>query len=62
MYDHTGETLDPERLRAHQWHRLRTLVDKVIGLNPFWTARWRAAGLATAEDLSGTGRTSRGCR
>jgi phenylacetate-CoA ligase len=51
VYDRTGETLDPERLRAHQWHRLRTLVDEVIGPNPFWTARWRAAGLATAEDL-----------
>ena len=52
MYDRTGETLDPERLRAHQWHRLRALVGEVLGPNPFWTARWRAAGLATAEDLS----------
>ena len=51
MYDRTGETLDPERLRAHQWHRLRALVAEVLGPNPFWTARWRAAGLATAEDL-----------
>jgi phenylacetate-CoA ligase len=51
VYDRTGETLDPERLRAHQWHRLRTLVDEVLGPNPFWTARWRAAGLATADDL-----------
>ncbi len=51
MYDRALETLDRERLSAHQWTRLRALVDEVGGANPFWTAKWRAAGLATAHDL-----------
>jgi phenylacetate-CoA ligase len=51
VYDRALETLDRERLSAHQWTRLRTLVDEVGGANPFWTNKWRAAGLATARDL-----------
>jgi len=51
VYDRALETLDRERLSAHQWTRLRALVDEVGGANPFWTAKWRAAGLATAPDL-----------
>jgi phenylacetate-CoA ligase len=51
VYDRTCETLDPEGLRAHQLSRLRTLVGEVLGPNPFWTAWWRAAGLANVDDL-----------
>jgi phenylacetate-CoA ligase len=51
VYDRTLETLSDERLREHQWSRLRALLDEVVGANPFWTARWRAAGLASARDV-----------
>jgi phenylacetate-CoA ligase len=51
VYDRPLETLDAERLRAHQLVRLRELVAATFGANPFWTAKWRAAGLASANDL-----------
>ena len=51
MYDRALETLDPARLRAHQLQRVHALAGVVLGANPFWTAKWRAAGLATAADL-----------
>jgi phenylacetate-CoA ligase len=51
MYEAALETLHPEALRAHQLARLRAQVETVLGANPFWTARWRAAGLASAQDL-----------
>ncbi len=53
MYDRGLETLDEERRRAHQLDRLRALVAAVLGANPFWTAKWRAAGLGSARDLRG---------
>jgi phenylacetate-CoA ligase len=53
MYDRALETLDAARLRAHQLRRVQALVRAVVGANPFWTAKWRAAGLASAEDLHG---------
>ncbi len=51
MYDRALETLDAARLRDHQLARVRTLAAAALGANPFWTAKWRAAGLASAEDL-----------
>jgi len=51
VYDRALETLDAARLRGHQLARARTLVRAALGANPFWTARWRAAGLASADDL-----------
>ncbi len=51
MYDRTLETLDADRLRRHQLERLRRLARAVVGANPFWTAKWRAAGLASTGDL-----------
>ena len=51
MYDRALETLDAERLRAHQCRRLRALIGETLAANPFWTAKWRAAGLASAGDL-----------
>jgi phenylacetate-CoA ligase len=51
VYDRTLETLDAARLRGHQLERARALVRAALGANPFWTAKWRAAGLASADDL-----------
>jgi phenylacetate-CoA ligase len=51
VYDPALETLDAVRLRAHQLQRVQELAGAVLGANPFWTAKWRAAGLATAADL-----------
>jgi phenylacetate-CoA ligase len=51
VYDRALETLDPARLRGLQLARLRALVRAALGANPFWTAKWRAAGLASADDL-----------
>ena len=53
MLDRAAECAPPERLRDHRWQRLRTLVQDVFGTNPFWTAKWRAAGLERADDLRG---------
>lgn len=53
MLDRALECAPSERLRDHQWRRLRALVHEVLGPNPFWTARWRAAGLEHADDLRG---------
>jgi phenylacetate-CoA ligase len=53
VYDRGLETLDEERRRAHQLDRLRALVAAMLGANPFWTAKWRAAGLGSARDLRG---------
>jgi len=53
VYDRWLETLDEERRRAHQLDRLRAVVGAALGANPFWTAKWRAAGLASPNDLRG---------
>jgi phenylacetate-CoA ligase len=53
VYDRALETLDPARLRGHQLGRARTLVRTALDANPFWTAKWRAAGVASADDLRG---------
>jgi phenylacetate-CoA ligase len=51
VYDRALETLDGAARRAHQLARLRALVEATHGANPFWTAKWRAAGLGGAADL-----------
>ena len=53
MYDAALEALDPGRLRARQCQRLQALAEAIVGVNPFWTAKWRAAGLTSARDLRG---------
>jgi phenylacetate-CoA ligase len=53
VLDRAAECAPPERLRDHGWSRLRALVRETLGANPFWTAKWRAAGLASADDLRG---------
>ena len=53
MFDRALETLQPPWLREHQWQRVQALAQAVVGANPFWTARWRAAGITSAGDLRG---------
>jgi phenylacetate-CoA ligase len=53
VFDRAVECAPPERLRDHRWSRLRALVQEAFGANAFWTAKWRAAGLACADDLRG---------
>jgi phenylacetate-CoA ligase len=53
MLDAALETLDPGRLREHQWRRLRALIDEIYGApgNPFWRAMWAPAGVRAAGDV-----------
>ena len=53
MFDRTLETLAPARLREHQWHRLRAMAAELLATNQFVARRWRAAGVASVEDLRG---------
>ena len=53
MFDRSLETLAPEALRAHQWRSFSAMAREVFGANPFLTAKWRAAGLRSADDLRG---------
>jgi phenylacetate-CoA ligase len=51
VYDRALETLDEAGRRVLQLRRLREVVGAALGPNPFWTAKWRAPGLAAAADL-----------
>ena len=53
MFDRALETLEAGALREHQWRRVQALARALVGANPFWTARWRASGVVSAEDLRG---------
>ena len=53
MFDRAHEAGAPDGLSEQRWGRVQALVRETLGANPFWTARWRAAGLARAEDLAG---------
>ena len=53
MFDGAVESSSPQRLRDEQWRRMQSLVRETFGTNPFWTAKWRAAGLTRADDLAG---------
>ena len=53
MFDRAVECCPPDRLRDHRWSRFRALAHEAFATNPFWTAKWRAAGLARADDLRG---------
>ena len=46
MFDRALETLEAGALREHQWRRVQALARALVGANPFWTARWRASGIA----------------
>jgi phenylacetate-CoA ligase len=51
FHDERLETLGADALRAHQWARVQALARAIVPANPFVTARWRAAGVTTADDL-----------
>jgi phenylacetate-CoA ligase len=53
FFDRGLETLGAEALRDHQWDRVIRLASAVFPANPFVTRKWRAAGLARANDLGG---------
>ena len=53
MFDETLETLGPDRLREHQWRRFRAMAAELLATNRFVARKWRAAGIASAEDLRG---------
>ena len=53
MFDRAVESCAREQLREARWRRFQTVVGETFGANPFWTARWRAAGLARADDVTG---------
>jgi phenylacetate-CoA ligase len=53
MLDSALECCPGEALRDRQWKRVTACAAEVFGANPFWTSRWRAAGLSSADDLRG---------
>ena len=53
FHDRALETIGPEALRAHQWAKLERLARAVHGDNAFVTAKWRSAGVQSADDLRG---------
>jgi phenylacetate-CoA ligase len=53
VLDRTLETSPRESLRDHQWGRVSALLAAAHGPNAFWTAKWRAAGVAAAADVRG---------
>ncbi|HEY7517418.1 MAG TPA: phenylacetate--CoA ligase family protein [Methylomirabilota bacterium] len=52
MFDRAVESAPRDRLSDERWRRFRALVRETLGTNPFWTSRWRAAGLTRADDLT----------
>jgi phenylacetate-CoA ligase len=53
VFDRRLETQAPDALREHQWRRLRAMAHELLTSNAFVRAKWRAAGLATVDDLRG---------
>ncbi|MBI4608321.1 MAG: phenylacetate--CoA ligase family protein [Candidatus Rokubacteria bacterium] len=51
FFDRALETLPAERLRAHQWERLKAVGREVFPANPFVRRKWQAAGVRSADDL-----------
>ena len=51
MFDRALETLQPDRLREHQWRRFRAMSHKLLATNEFVAQKWRGVGVAGAEDL-----------
>jgi phenylacetate-CoA ligase len=50
--DRAGETAPVERLRAHQWERLREGLAETLASNPFWRARFAAVGIRDPRDVA----------
>jgi phenylacetate-CoA ligase len=55
VYDAGLETAPEEHRRTHQWQRFRALAGELLAANPFWQARWGAAGVRAVADLGGWG-------
>jgi phenylacetate-CoA ligase len=53
VFDPRLETLAPDALREHQWRRFHAMARELCASNPFPRAKWRAAGVAAADDLRG---------
>jgi phenylacetate-CoA ligase len=53
VFDRGLETQAPDALREHQWRRFQAMARELHASNAFVRAKWRAAGLATADDLRG---------
>jgi len=51
VFDRALETLQPDRLREHQWRRFRAMARELFATNPFVARKWREAGVASADDL-----------
>ena len=49
--DPTLETMPREDLAAYQWQRFARLVPSVAARNPFYRAKWRAAGVDGARAI-----------
>jgi phenylacetate-CoA ligase len=52
VFDRALETSPPARVRERQWRRF-TAMARDLDANPFYRARWRAAGVRGADDLRG---------
>lgn len=53
MYDPALETLAADRLREYQWRRFRAMAGELLASNRFVAEKWRAAGVASIDDLRG---------
>ncbi len=53
MFDGHLETQAPDALRAHQWRRFHAMARELLASNRFVGAKWRAAGVASVDDLRG---------
>ena len=53
FFDRELETRPPEALRALQWERFAALARALYSQNAFVTAKWRAAGIRSPDDLGG---------
>ena len=54
MFERALETLDAAALREHQWRRVQALARALAGANPFWTGKWRAAGVRSSMRTTST--------
>jgi phenylacetate-CoA ligase len=53
VFDRALETLGSDPLRDHQWRRFRAMATQLLATNRFVAEKWREAGIASVEDLSG---------
>ena len=53
-FDQATETMPRERLAALQLQKLQAMLAELWGKNAFYTAKWKAAGVAPGDTLCGT--------